>query len=1389
MLRRHSSATLRGVFLATIVCLLTANCLGATLSWETIGLAADPRSVLQFANSVPVDKDSPVDVLYEELIYSIDDQNRVTQTARLVYRINSADGVTYWADVGRRWEPWYQARPEIEARVITPDGVSHALDPKTLTDSPASEDGADTYNDDRRYHGPLPAVSIGAVVEQQIASRDTSPFFAPAVVRRVRFGRNVAVHHTRVTVEAPANLPFRYAVHQLPNATVKKQEVVGKTVLTVEHGPIEAQEKPVPNLPPEIARRPHLDFSTAQSWQTVADAYARDVEPQIRTAEVAAVMPAKNNGATREQIIRLLVQRLHKEVRYTGVEFGNAKLVPQSPSEVLKRKYGDCKDKATLLVTMLRAAGIPAYLALLQTDSDVQDAEAEFPGLGLFDHAIVVVPGSPDLWIDATAQYSTVGSLPSWDQGRMALVIRPGTQSLVRTPEMKSSDALNSETREFFLAEYGPARVVETSRATGGLGSTLRRQYGGVINDDTRKSLENYVKSTYLAEALTNVSVSESSDLSKPFELRLEVAKAKRGYTSENDAAVVIFPASILNSLPRWFREDGEEDTNASGTRKKTPERADDFVLPEASITEWNYRIVLPAGLQPHGIPENKVLDIGPAKLTQEFKAENDGAVTAKIRFDTVQRRFTAGEARQMRAAVVRLQKLPGTVLAFDQKAYVLLKAGKTREALGGYRQLIALHPKEALHHVQLAGALLLAGLGEQARVEAREATRLEPNSALAYATLGWILEHNLIGQRFQRGFELEQAIQAYRKALELDPKDSNNRADLAILLEHDSQGVRYGSSAKLDDSVALYRELKASDKENTRFDDNLLFALLYAGRFKEVHELLTELPTSETRRSVRLAATAGLKGAAAAIAQSAEVSDNETERNTALYLASRLLVRMRRYPEGRQLMQAGVGSQTNSPQVLGLLNALSATQRLDQIPHTASRPEDAVRAFEATVFEGSAPQQVLRWASRNALDDDKTEQQHLEDIEKAQREVRVSLSKADLPYLVIADLTVTTSKAVSEGDDQTGYRVAVQHLGSQTSHFYVVRENGEYKVLAASDKQVAEIGREVLARLAKNDVAGARRWLDWTREEVQLKGGDDPLAGPPAPRFWTRGQEGDAAAMQDAAAALLVDDSSAKRAIPILVRGRNKAANDAERLKFDLALAHAYQKTENWAELAEVSHRLLQAEPRSDVALGFAVAALAELKNWGALDKALQERLRVLPDDLEAIRLSAVAAEMQSNYFKGREILRKLIDSGRATAMDMNNYAWAALFTPAVTKDDIEIAQRGLAMQNNTNFATMHTLACLYAEVGQTKEARDLLINSMQVGNLDEPNDAVWLGLGRIYEQYGEYEAARSVYNRVKNTDKQKRVTPMSNYALMLERMKFVEAELRKHNGTVGAN
>ena len=315
------------------------------------------------------------------------------------------------------------------------DGTVHILDAKTITDSPAKESADHVFSDRRVLRAPLPAVAPGSLVEEELVSTESAPLFGAGTVERFYFGSSVPVQHTRLILDAPATLPLRYDIRLLPDLKPQRSETGGRVRITFDHGPMEALDDAEANLPSDLPAYPSV---IVFQWILVAPG-SRGIWKDCRQTDIGCGPEvARRQARSRAKVLRdekagAILAYLDREVRYTGVEFGESALVPHSPSETLARKYGDCKDKASLLVAMLRVANIPAYIALLHAGSR-EDVVPDLPGMGMFDHAIVYVPGTPDLWIDATDEYARLGEIPDADQGRLALIARTGSSALLRTP-------------------------------------------------------------------------------------------------------------------------------------------------------------------------------------------------------------------------------------------------------------------------------------------------------------------------------------------------------------------------------------------------------------------------------------------------------------------------------------------------------------------------------------------------------------------------------------------------------------------------------------------------------------------------------------------------------------------------------------------------------------------------------------------------------------------------------------------------------------------------------------------------------------------------------------------------------------------------------------------
>jgi len=1351
-------------------------------SWKAAHFSVEPKVLYEAASAVAAPEGAVATILVDDESFTFDESGRVVHVGHFVYKILTQKGAEGWDSLSVGWEPWHEARPEIKVRVIAPDYSVHSLDPSAITEEPARGGDYKIYSDGKRLRAPFPAIAPGVVVEEEYIERETEPFFSTGRVGRTTFGHErVPVAHSSVTFDAPAALPLRFHTLLLPDLKPARTEANSRVTFTYEMGLMEGLDAREPNIPPDVAYFPEIEFSTGASWQAMAAEYSKIVDSRANLAVVQPIVDkliaGKTSTAEKETAI---LDYLDREVRYTGIEFGEAALMPHELADTLSKKYGDCKDKATLLATLLRAAGIPAYVALLNAGSRM-DVPADLPGMGLFDHAIVYVPADakrkePALWIDATDRYARLGQLPADDQGRLALIARPETTSLVKTPQATSKDNAILELRELALSENGPATVTEKSQPKGIFESNYRGNFADKPDKDARNGLTNYVKGMYMAEKLSAVERTDPADLSQQFELKLVCEKAKRGYTDLDSAVAAIRLEALFQRLPDDLkrREDPNDKKKKDGDDKPKKPRTTDWWLNEASVVEWCYRIVPPAGFVPKELPKDATIQVGPALLTEKFSTEKDGVVAADLVFDTVKRRFTVAEAEELRNKVAEISGGSAILVNFEPIGEVLLREGKVREALAEYRSLVALHPSEAVHHLQVAKVLLEAGMGESARSEARLAVKLEPNSALAEKTLAQILKHDLVGRNMRPGSDLAGAAEAYRAAIKLDPDDNGTQGDLAILLEYDAAGLRDSTKAKMKEAVAEYQKLGQEKLSELGIGNNMAFALFYAGDPEGAIKAAQKLNSQPA--GLFAASEAILHGSKAGLAEANKRSNGDSAFKQTAHTAGQMLMNSRQYALAADFLEAGA-SGDNAAQVMGLATVLRTAQHHEDL-HFANTPADLVkRAFLLSMDPELTEAKLAAISSRNALEVMKNEDADAKkEALEAGKKMNSWLARDDSSIDVEVDIRMQEAEPKGEGSDETGYRERLQIPGGINVTFFVVKEDGQYRLLDSEDKPNA-VALEMLDRIKDGNLKGAKTLLDWLREDMHLEGGDDPLGGAVFPRFWTKGQAADARKMKLAAAAILADTKpTAGQGIALLEEAQKDAVSDRERTNILLALADGYSTTDNYAKLLEVSSALLKQEPESRRAFLLSEQALMGLSRGSEAIARADERLKLLEGDQDALTMKMTVEANQGNFAAARGWAQKLIEQGKENAGLLNDSSWFSLFTGKVTDADIAMAIKSTQLAKD-NPSILHTLACLYAEAGKTKEAHDLLLRGMDDMNLDEPNDAYWYAFGRIAEQYGEREIAIADYRKLEKP-KEPLAIPTSTWLLAQMRLKALNAD-----------
>ena len=1383
IVRLSSSSTLNPRFLSTcgVLLLLVFTLTRLEAADDTLPsgeghFSADAKAIYDAASAAPVTAGADVIVLEDEEQYAFDAQGRQTYRHYSLYKILTQAGSENWDAVASYWEPWHDQRPLFKARVITKDYEVHVLEEKAITDSPAHSE-QDTYSDRRVQRAPLPAIGPGSVVEEETTIHETTPFFSAGIVSRIGVGRSVPIRHARVTLEAPSSLPLQYEIRLLPDLKPSMQEANGTKSMIFDSGPIAALPEAERLLPSETPRYPSVIFSTGKSWQEIAEAYASLVEHQVTSADLKATVNQITSGlSSRDEKASAILDYLNHEVRYTGIEFGENSIVPHSPAETLKQKYGDCKDKSTLLIAMLNTAGIPSYMALLDAGPG-EDVLPNLPGLGMFDHAIVYVPGPPDaLWLDTTDEYARLRQLPTADQGRLALIAKAGTKELVRTPESTSGENTVIEKREFYLAENGPARIVEITEPAGSFESSYRSAYADPENQDRKKQLTEYVKEQYLADKLDRVDRSDPGDFAKPFQLTLETHKARRGYTDLRDAVAAIRLETLFERLPDSLQSKQENEEKETDSGEAVKKRTADYQLHSAFSTEWQYTITPPAGFQAKPLPKNLQMKAGPAQLSEEFSADQRGVVHARIRFDSVKSRFTVAEATELRNQVAEWKQSEAIMIHFEPAAEALFREEKTREGFQAYRDLIQLHPKEAVHHLQIADALLEAGLGEAARDEARKAVTLEPNSVLAQKELADILEYDLVGRKYRLGSDYAGAEAAFRTAQKLDPDDDEITGNLAILLEHNHEGRRYGDGAPLKQAVEQYRRLTSDQLAKIGLKNNVAFALFYAGEFADAEK--EGRAQNPQLNALIIACEAALHGVDAAQAESSQRSSGDDARKDLLKTAGEMLMNVRKYSIAADLLEAGA-SGSNASATAALAAGLRKARRHEDVTPAPDASGVATQIFLILTDGEISKERMMNLASRNAR---KT--MELEDPEELKQSLKIgrifrsALARTGASPDVALDLALQLTELNVAGNDTNGYRIKMRAPAAKNMTIFVVKEDGAYKLLDSLEKPNA-IGLEILDRVNSGNLAGAKVLLDWLREELHLSGGDDPVEGAPFPRFWTKGKDGSAEDMRLAAATILIQtDPTAKQGVSLLETAQGKAIGDAAtNLKF--ALLNGYARTRQFDRLLAVAADLAKQYPESVKAFLNQSVALCALGRSQEADQLAQERLERMPDDLPALRELVMSAASRQDYALAYDRAKAIVTSGKGEPGDKNQLAWVALFRGSVHNDDLDTALASAqATQNNSN--VLHTVGCIYAELGKTKQAREVLVQAMDASNMDEPNEAFWYVFGRIAEQNGEPAVASAIYQRV-TQPKYPEALPLSSYWLAQNRAKAMASDGRK--------
>lgn len=444
--------------------------------------ALDPTALVSeaLAPPLPAAPEDAARVLLDRRVVNVHENGLSEVFAQRLVHVLTEPGARQNETFYIRYTPGSQEVEVRQARVYrrNPSGVLEISSATGREDRDLSEPWYSLYYDNRAEVVTFEGLHPGDVLEIQytvadVAARnEMSGYFGDFQF----VAETVPTNLWQYVLVGPSRKTFFFHTPTLPGFSRDQVERGGRREYRFEARPV-AKVIPEPSMPGWAEVAPYLHVSTYETWDQVGRWYWNLVAEQlVPDANVKRLAETAVAGAkTLEDKVRAVHEAVIRGTRYVGLEFGIHGYKPYRVSQILSRRFGDCKDKASLMVSMLKVVGVEAELVLLRTRRGGA-VEAAPASLAVFDHAIVYVPAL-DLYLDGTAEFSGMKELPHQDQGTMALRVSSTGQTLVQTPVLPSRDNQARRTWSVALGADGAAKVEETVMVRGQAAPEWRQHY------------------------------------------------------------------------------------------------------------------------------------------------------------------------------------------------------------------------------------------------------------------------------------------------------------------------------------------------------------------------------------------------------------------------------------------------------------------------------------------------------------------------------------------------------------------------------------------------------------------------------------------------------------------------------------------------------------------------------------------------------------------------------------------------------------------------------------------------------------------------------------------------------------------------------------------------
>jgi uncharacterized protein DUF3857/transglutaminase superfamily protein len=652
--KRRAHLTLLAVLL--VLCSAPKSFAGAP-EWMRLAMALPLPTYPPETNAVK---------LLDEQITTVREDGEIRTTYRKAWKILRPEGrdlgivgVAYDGDTKLTY---------LKAWALTAKGAEFEVKEKDFYEMNV---GSGSLYDDVRTKGTkIDGTDVGSIVGYEYEQRERPYVFQDKWL----FQQPLPVRKARFILQLPAGWEYRATWMNFPD---QKPQAVGnngwawelENVPAIETEPLMPPWKAVAGwlavtyVPSDSAQRTksHASWSELGAWYAQLAAGRRDTTPEIKQKVAELTASAPNMLAK----IRALAAFAQRGVRYVAIEIGIGGYQPHPARDIFSNRYGDCKDKATVLSTMLKEIGVESNYVIINATRGV--TAPSFPSMLNFNHVILAIHLPVDvpiehlyairehptlgrlLFFDPTNEATPVGYLPTYLQKNYGLLVTEGGGELLELPLQDPLTNRLLRVGKIVLSSNGTISAQVQEVRWGDSATTRRYQLLAAQGAERDKLMESFLASFLGGFRLRKATVENLEKYDENLILNYE-------FDSENYAKIA---GNLLLLRLRVLGAKGDDVMERKP--RKLPVEFDSTTF-QSDI----YEFTLPPGFRADELPE-------PVKIDASF-ADYASKVELKGNVLRYQRDYTVKELLVPVAKLDELKKFNRVIAADERNAAVLTR-------------------------------------------------------------------------------------------------------------------------------------------------------------------------------------------------------------------------------------------------------------------------------------------------------------------------------------------------------------------------------------------------------------------------------------------------------------------------------------------------------------------------------------------------------------------------------------------------------------------------------------------------------------------------------------------------------------------------------------------